>query len=220
MKKMNNDNVHKNSPLAQVSAVPAVKADKVAAGVDSVLKPVAVKPVTEQTALPAIVAAKRSAPKAITVKITKPKVSTVKQIAPPKVAQKVAMKPAAAKPVVTRAKSVTAKAAVAKVAPATTKKVVVAPARKIAMKPVSAVVVAKEKTKKEKLVRDSFTMPETEYAALNLVKKACLSAGVEVKKSQLLRIGVRLLSQTDVKTLKALISDLAPLKAGRPKKEK
>ncbi|MFZ6742271.1 hypothetical protein ACO0LC_03490 [Undibacterium sp. JH2W] len=77
-----------------------------------------------------------------------------------------------------------------------------------------------EKVKKAKLVRDSFTMPESEYAALGAVKKACLKAGVEVKKSQLLRIGVALLSRTDVPSLKKLIAGLAPLKAGRPKKEK
>src|SRR4051812_28675260 len=33
---------------------------------------------------------------------------------------------------------------------------------------------SKEKTKKAKLVRDSFTMPEAEYAVLGEVKKACL----------------------------------------------
>ncbi|MFZ6775488.1 hypothetical protein ACO0LD_01560 [Undibacterium sp. Ji83W] len=86
------------------------------------------------------------------------------------------------------------------------------------VKPLVEVVV--EKVKKAKLVRDSFTMPESEYAALGAVKKACLKAGVEVKKSQLLRIGVALLSKTDVPALKKLIAGLAPLKAGRPKKEK
>lgn len=78
----------------------------------------------------------------------------------------------------------------------------------------------KEKFKKPKLVRDSFTMPETEYAVLSTVKKACLSAGIEVKKSQLLRIGLLLLSQTELAKLKMLIAGLAPLKAGRPKKDK
>jgi hypothetical protein len=81
-------------------------------------------------------------------------------------------------------------------------------------------VVAKDKVKKAKLVRDSFTMPEAEYAALSLVKKACISAGFEVKKSQLLRIGLLLLSKTDVKSLKTLLDGLAPLKAGRPTKDK
>ncbi|HTD02687.1 hypothetical protein [Undibacterium sp.] len=83
-----------------------------------------------------------------------------------------------------------------------------------------AVAAGKEKAKKAKLVRDSFTMPETEYAVLGQVKKACISAGVEVKKSQLLRIGLVLLKKTDVNALKTLIAGLEPLKAGRPKKDK
>jgi hypothetical protein len=94
---------------------------------------------------------------------------------------------------------------------------------KSAVKPATAAKVvpgAMLKAKKEKLIRDSFTMPESEYAVLGQVKKACISAGVEVKKSQLLRIGLLLLSQTDVTKLTSLIASLAPLKAGRPKKEK
>ncbi|MEB0139209.1 MULTISPECIES: hypothetical protein [unclassified Undibacterium] len=97
---------------------------------------------------------------------------------------------------------------------------------KPAQKPLSVRAVAKpapaalEKPRKAKLVRDSFTMPEAEYAVLGLVKKACLKAGVEVKKSQLLRIGLALLHATEVATLKKMIAELAPLKAGRPKKEK
>ena len=84
----------------------------------------------------------------------------------------------------------------------------------------SSTVFNKEKIKKSKLVRDSFTMPESEYVVLGDVKRACINAGVEVKKSQLLRIGIYLLSKTDVKSLKSLIAGLAPLKAGRPKNEK
>jgi hypothetical protein len=71
--------------------------------------------------------------------------------------------------------------------------------------------------KKPKLVRDSFTMPEAEYAILGDVKKACLAAGIEVKKSQLLRIGVALLNKLEPASLKKQIAALTPLKAGRPK---
>jgi hypothetical protein len=73
------------------------------------------------------------------------------------------------------------------------------------------------KVKKAKLVRDSFSMPEPEYAVLGAVKKACLKAGVEVKKSELLRIGVALIQKMDVAGLKAVLGTLPPLKAGRPK---
>lgn len=86
--------------------------------------------------------------------------------------------------------------------------------------PVKAKPVVIEKVKKSKLVRDSFTMPEEEYAALSEVKKACLKAGIEVKKSELLRVGVAHIRKMDLAVLKQAISVLAPLKAGRPKKDK
>ena len=66
------------------------------------------------------------------------------------------------------------------------------------------------------LVRDSFTMPEHEYAVLGAVKQACLKAGFEVKKSELLRIGVALLGQLDTKSLRAVLDSLPQLKTGRP----
>jgi hypothetical protein len=80
--------------------------------------------------------------------------------------------------------------------------------------------VPKEKNKKAKLVRDSFTMPETEYKALADVKRDCLKAGIEVKKSELLRVGVALVRQMELEKLKNVLSTLPPLKTGRPKKEK
>lgn len=76
------------------------------------------------------------------------------------------------------------------------------------------------KLKKVKLVRDSFTMPEAEYAVLGDVKKACLKAGIEVKKSELLRVGVALIRQLDTARLKEILDSLPTLKAGRPKKNK
>lgn len=75
----------------------------------------------------------------------------------------------------------------------------------------------KDKPKKPKMVRDSFTMPEPEYKVLGEVKRACLKAGVEVKKSELLRVGVALLQKLKVEELRASIGALAPVKAGRPK---
>jgi len=76
------------------------------------------------------------------------------------------------------------------------------------------------KPKKPKLVRDSFTMPEQEYALLGQVKKACNAAGIDIKKSELLRIGVAHLAAMDLKRLKAAQTALTPLEAGRPKKSK
>lgn len=79
---------------------------------------------------------------------------------------------------------------------------------------------AKGKIKKAKLVRDSFTMPADEYQVLGDVKKIFLKAGLEVKKSELLRVGVALIRELNLASLKLAVASLPPVKAGRPKKEK
>jgi hypothetical protein len=66
------------------------------------------------------------------------------------------------------------------------------------------------------LVRDSFTMPDGEYAVLATVKQACLKAGFEIKKSELLRIGVALVGRLDTATLRQVLGSLPQLKTGRP----
>ncbi len=79
---------------------------------------------------------------------------------------------------------------------------------------------AAPKAKKPKLVRDSFTMPEAEYQVLADLKKACIKAGFEVKKSELLRIAVAMMQKAGSAQLQAALAALPPLKAGRPKKSK
>jgi len=126
------------------------------------------------------------------------------------------------KPVATKAPAVVKKAAPA-AKPAAKKPLAKAAVKDVkATKPpkvakVKAEAIELPKIKKAKLVRDSFSMPEPEYAVLGAVKKACLKAGVEVKKSELLRIGVALIQRMDVAGLKAVLGTLPPLKAGRPK---
>lgn len=78
----------------------------------------------------------------------------------------------------------------------------------------------KPKAKKQKLVRDSFTMPEAEYEALAEMKKTCIKAGVAVKKSELLRVAVSLLRKMDVPQIEQALGTLTPVKAGRPSKQK
>jgi hypothetical protein len=77
-----------------------------------------------------------------------------------------------------------------------------------------------EKAKKDKLVRDSFTMPATEYALLSELKKRCLTNGVAVKKSEVLRAALASLSAaSDANVLKS-INKLNIIKTGRPAKAK
>ncbi|WP_233871763.1 hypothetical protein [Paraburkholderia adhaesiva] len=78
--------------------------------------------------------------------------------------------------------------------------------------------VKKVSAKKEKVVRDSFTMPKTDYEKLAILKKKCLDAGVAVKKSELLRAGLKLLESTSEKRLLAAIAAVETVKTGRPSK--
>jgi hypothetical protein len=149
---------------------------------------------------------------------TKP-AATAKAPAAPAVPAKPAVKKApAAKPGAAAAKKPAASAKTKSAKPAKAVKAALKSAKSGAKPRVTTV--EKDKVKKPKLVRDSFTMPEAEYQVLGDVKKACLKAGIAVKKSELLRVGVALLKGLDSARLKDLIAALPPLKAGRPKQEK
>ena len=75
------------------------------------------------------------------------------------------------------------------------------------------------KSASDKVVRDSFTMPTKEYAKIAKVKNACLKAGFQIKKSELLRIGIALISDMGPEKLKSAQAKLDPIKTGRPKKQ-
>jgi hypothetical protein len=77
----------------------------------------------------------------------------------------------------------------------------------------------KLKPKKQKMVRDRFTMPESEYQALGDLKKSCLKQGIEVKKSELLRIGVATLKSMSAQQIETARNKLEKISAGRPKKD-
>jgi hypothetical protein len=191
---------------------------------NSAQEPAAHSPVVTPAA--DVVATKKPAPVKKTVVAKAPAAPAAK----PAVAKKaaVAAKPVAAKPAEAK-KPVAVKNAAAPKAVAAKKAEVKKPEVKAA-KPAKVKAAApaaekqatpaKEKVKKTKLVRDSFSMPEGEYAVLGAVKKACLKAGIDVKKSELLRIGVALIQKMDVSALKGVLATLQPLKAGRPKQEK
>ena len=69
-----------------------------------------------------------------------------------------------------------------------------------------------------RVVRDSFTMPGQEHARLKALKVRCLERGVAVKKSELLRAGVRALDQMGDRELLERLERLQPVKTGRPRK--
>ena len=75
------------------------------------------------------------------------------------------------------------------------------------------------KPRKTKLVRDSYAMPEAEYARIAELKKRMSSLGSEVKKSELLRGGIALLSALNDAELKAVMGRVERIKTGRPSKK-
>ena len=74
------------------------------------------------------------------------------------------------------------------------------------------------KAKKVKLVRDSYAMPDTEYAQIGVLKKRLSGLGNDVKKSELLRGGIALLAALNDAELKAVMGRVERIKTGRPAK--
>jgi hypothetical protein len=74
----------------------------------------------------------------------------------------------------------------------------------------------KTSPKKPKLVRDSFTIPKTEFAAIDTLKNRAIALGTSVKKSELLRAGLMVLQGLNDAAYKAALSAVPTLKTGRP----
>jgi hypothetical protein len=113
-----------------------------------------------------------------------------------------------------------------KAAPAQTKtRPAVKPAAKPAAAPAPAPAPAKaakaekaEKPKKPKLVRDSFTIPKAEYAVLEQLKQRAAQSGTPVKKSELLRAGIKALAGMGDAPFLAALGAVPAIKTGRPAK--
>jgi len=94
-----------------------------------------------------------------------------------------------------------------------------APAKKAPLETASAAVETKvAKPKKPKLVRDSFTIPKTEYAVLDTLKQRAVKLDHPVKKSELLRAGIKALTAMPDAALLAALKAVPAIKTGRPKK--
>ena len=78
---------------------------------------------------------------------------------------------------------------------------------------------AKKSGGKIKVVRDSFTMPQSDYAKIGELKQLCIKNGLHVKKSELLRAGLQALGKMSATQLKSVMSGLEQIKTGRPGKK-
>jgi len=75
------------------------------------------------------------------------------------------------------------------------------------------------KEKKPKMVRDSVTIPKAEYQALDAMKQRAAQLQTMVKKTELIRAGIKHLSSLPDAAFLAAIGSVPSLKTGRPSKD-
>jgi hypothetical protein len=73
--------------------------------------------------------------------------------------------------------------------------------------------------RKIKTIRDSFNMPAEDYALIAELKERALATARAVKKSELLRAGIRVLSRLSDEAFSAALSAVPAVKTGRPGKK-
>ena len=80
----------------------------------------------------------------------------------------------------------------------------------------SKAAVKKIKTAKVKVIRDSFSFPEKDYLKISELKSTCLAAGIHVKKGEILRAGLDLLTKLNLDELKQAVGQVEKVQTGRP----
>ena len=133
------------------------------------------------------------------------KTSAVKSAASAKRAPSKVAKPPAKSPAKSPLKSAAKTAVKAKLSPQAKTAV------KTAVKPVKV-----EKAKKPKMIRDSFTIPKTEYLVIDALKERAGKLSRAAKKSELLRAGVKALAAMSDAVFLAALSAVPTIKTGRP----
>lgn len=92
-----------------------------------------------------------------------------------------------------------------------------AAAPSVAAAPLAPPAPAEAKPHRDKLVRDSFTMPASEYALIGQLKHRAVALARPAKKSELLRAGLKLLAAAADAALLAALQATPTIKTGRPK---
>ena len=143
--------------------------------------------------------------------------SSTPAAAPAPVAKPAAKAPAAPAKKAAPAKST--KAAPPKPRAAAQPKVAAKAVTKTATKATAPAAPKDNKVKKPKLVRDSFTIPKDEYTVIETLKQRAAALGQPVKKSELLRAGLKALAAMSDSALRAATQAVPSIKTGRPKAE-
>jgi hypothetical protein len=120
-------------------------------------------------------------------------------------------KVAATKPMVKAESKQTKVGAVAKPARKVAAKTAPKPAPKPDAKPF--------KTKKPKMVRDSFTMPKAEFAVIETLKVRAAALKVPTKKTEMIRAGIKALAEMSDTAFLNAVRAVPNLKTGRPAKD-
>lgn len=103
----------------------------------------------------------------------------------------------------------TPKPKMAGVKPTTAAKPVAAPKPAAPVKPEKTI-----KPVKVKMVRNSYSMPAADHALLSEIKDNCLQTGLKVKKGDLLRAGLHLLTKLSPTDLAKLLKKSCPPRRG------
>lgn len=80
--------------------------------------------------------------------------------------------------------------------------------------------IKKRKSAKVKVIRDSFSFPEQDYLKIAELKKTCLAAGIHVKKGEILRAGLHLLTKLNLAELTQAVEQVEKVQTGRPTSSK
>ena len=81
-------------------------------------------------------------------------------------------------------------------------------------------IVKSEKLKKpthEKVIRDAFTMLQSDIKAIKQIKQKCQQAGIDANKSLIVRAGIKVLANMSADELQRVIGELPTIRVGRPK---
>ena len=117
----------------------------------------------------------------------------------------------------TKSATVATPARLAKAPPAAKKSPAAAPTPKKQPPPAAAPAPAAVAKPQHKLVRDSFTIPKTEYVVLETLKLRAAKLQRPTKKSEVLRAGIAALNAMSDKAFLAAILAIPSIKTGRPK---
>jgi hypothetical protein len=74
----------------------------------------------------------------------------------------------------------------------------------------------KDRTKQERVIRDSFTLPSGDYELIAAIRQRCLASALNATKSEVIRAGLYALIEMPEEELIRLVSNLEKVKTGRP----